>query len=211
MTEQNNAGELLQRNDWGFFPGMPKEEVSALPLIAFEGEIIVISSFKELARHVDYLYASRLFGFDTETKPAFKKGTRNKVALLQLADDKKAFLFRTNLIGLPPELASIMISSHIRKIGVALRDDIAALHKLRPFHAGNFLDLQTYVKDFGIEAMGLRNITAIVMGHKISKTQQVTNWEAERLTDSQCIYAATDAWICHQLYTRLSVHKKPLS
>jgi ribonuclease D len=209
MPEQSNAGEPLQRNEWGFFPEMPKEEVSALPLIQFEGEIIVINSLRELDRHIDYLFASRLLGFDTETKPAFKKGTRNKVALLQLADDKKAFLFRLNLFGLPPELASIMISNHIKKIGVAVRDDIAALHKLRPFHATNFLELQTHVREFGIQAMGLRNISAIVLGHKISKAQQVTNWEAERLTDSQCIYAATDAWICHRLYTTLLNHNKP--
>ena len=142
----------------------------------------------------------KILGFDTETRPSFKKGQRHKVSLLQLADDRSAWLFRLNMIGLPPELAAMLADPDIIKIGVAIHDDIKALRNLRPFEPGGFVDLQTVVADHGIKQLGLKKLSAIVLGFSISKSQQVSNWEAPALTEPQQLYAATDAWVCRRIY-----------
>jgi len=180
-----------------------KEEVQKLPLIAFEGEIYTIDSFSDVIKAVNYLEKQTILGFDTETRPCFSKGKRNEVALLQLSTEKYAFLFRLNNIGLPKELAKILANEKILKIGVALKDDVLALKKITNFEPQGFIDLQTYVKTFEIENFGLKSLSALVLGFKISKNQQVSNWEATTLTDAQKRYAATDAWVSLKIYQKL--------
>jgi ribonuclease D len=146
----------------------------------------------------------KILGFDTETRPSFKKGTRHKVSLLQLADDRNAWLFRLNMIGLPPELTALLASPDIVKIGVAVHDDIKALRHLAPFEPGGFVDLQTVVAAHGIKQLGLKKLSAIILGFSISKSQQTSNWEAPGLTLPQQVYAATDAWVCRRIYMQLN-------
>jgi ribonuclease D len=181
-----------------------KEALEELPLIQFEGEINLIESKAEYLKAIEYLSKQSLLGFDTETKPAFKKGVFNEVALLQLATIDKAFLFRLNKIGLPNGLKSILGNADIRKIGVAIRDDIKALQKLNYFKPGGFVELQEHVKGFGIQDFSLKKLSAIVLGYRISKAQRITNWEAPDLTEAQQIYAATDAWISHRIFESLN-------
>jgi ribonuclease D len=145
-----------------------------------------------------------VLGFDTETKPAFKKGVVNEVCLLQLGDSENIFLFRLNLIGFPKELVKLLADKNIIKTGVALRDDIATLKRLKLFEPGGFVDLQEYVKSFGIEDNGLKKLAANILGFQISKRQQTSNWEADQLTEAQIEYAATDAWVCYEIYYALN-------
>lgn len=194
--------EKLQ-NPFGFVPGMTKDEIYDLPLKQFEGNICLVDSMQELERNLSFFEGNVLVGFDTESKPSFKKGQRNKVALLQLANRYTSLLIRINKIGLPERVIRMLSDAGVMKIGVALRDDLTGLKQLNPFNPAGFVDLQSFVKDFGIEANGLRTLTAIVLGFRISKSQQVTNWDAPRLSESQLIYAATDAWVCHEIYRRL--------
>lgn len=179
------------------------EEVRNLPLGAFSGKIYIIADSAGMKRALPMIREEHIIGFDTETKPSFRKGNVNKVALVQMATADRAWLFRVSQMGFPDELADILSNSSVMKIGVAVRDDLKALACLRKFQPGNILDLQHLVKEYGIEAMGLRKLMAIVMGVRISKAQQVSNWENPVLTESQILYAATDAWACYEIWKRL--------
>lgn len=179
------------------------EEIKELELSWFEGEIFLVDTMEKFNQVIPLLRTSKLLGFDTETKPSFKKGRKNKVSLLQLANDKIACLFRINRIGIPDELLAILSDPQIVKTGVALHDDIKVLAGIRKFTPEGFLDLQGFVKSYGIESSGLKKLTAIILGFRISKSQQVTDWEASQLSEPQLVYAATDAWVCHEIYKKL--------
>lgn len=180
------------------------EELSELPLSVFEGKIHLIEKIEELTNAVNYLKQQPILGFDTETRPTFKKGQNHHVALLQLSTEDEAFLIRTNMIGLSPGLIKILGSPSILKIGAAIRDDIKILQKIAPFRPGGFVELQEMVKEFGIENFSLKKLAAIVCGLRISKSQRLTNWEAPVLTEQQQTYAATDAWIAYKIYIGLT-------
>ena len=181
-----------------------KEEIAELPLIKFNGEIIVIDDIKKSDAIIPSLKNEKILGFDTETRPAFKKGRINNVALLQLSSNKKAYLFRLNKIGLPDLLKEILYDKNILKVGLAIRDDIRILQKLNKFEANSFIGLQKFVKQFNIENNGMKKLAAIVLKSRISKAQQLSNWENETLTQAQLSYAATDAWICYKIYEALN-------
>jgi ribonuclease D len=186
-----------------FPPSISSEELLELPVAEFCGEITLVERHDQLEGPLNYLRSQKILGFDTETKPSFKKGMINKVSLLQLAAGKRVFLFRLNKIGLPRTLADILASEKNLKIGAAIRDDIRILQKLQTFSAKGFIDLQHIVKDFGIENKGVRKLAGIILQKRISKSQQLTNWEAPEMTEAQKIYAATDAWVCLEMYKKL--------
>jgi len=181
------------------------EEIVAYELLWFKGEIVVVEDIETFKSVLPRLKNSKILGFDTETRPMFKKGgRRNKVSLIQLAANNLAVLIRINKIGVPDDLIDLLSDPSIIKTGVALRDDLRFLSSVRKFTPAGFVDLQLFVKNFGIESSGLRKLTAIVLGFRISKSQQTTNWEAESLTEAQQVYAATDAWVCFQIYSKLT-------
>lgn len=180
-----------------------KEELNELPVEGFSGEIIVIDYARDVKKILPFLKKQKTLGFDTETRPTFKKGAFNDVALLQLSTEKSAFLFRLNKMGLPAELAEILSDPEITKVGVAIKDDIAGLRKLMEFKPASFIEIQEKVKDFEIENFGLKKLSGLLLGFRISKAQQTSNWEAEKLTEAQIRYAATDAWVSLEIYNRL--------
>lgn len=184
-----------------------KEELAELPLEEFEGRIFVVLTEKEADKAVDYLMKFQTLGFDTETRPNFKKGQRNKVALMQISTDDTCFLFRLNRIGIPDSLERLLSSEEVKKIGLSLRDDFGALRKRSEMEPTNFVDLQKVVGNYGIDAASLQKIYAILFKKKISKGQRLTNWEADVLTDAQQKYAALDAWACLRIYNHLNNHE----
>ncbi len=170
------------KKDSGFKTTITKEELALLPRMKFSGEIIHIDSIDAFNKFFPYLNNCKLLGFDTETKPAFKKGIKNEVSLLQLSTANQALLFRLNQIGLPHPLIKVLSDPQIIKAGVAVRDDIIALNRIREFVPAGFVDLQKLVKDFGIDDSGLKKLAANILGFNISKRQQTSNWEQEYLT-----------------------------
>lgn len=192
------------KSDFVFRPTISKDEIDSLPVKQFPGTIYYIERISDFQKIIDKLKSHSVFGIDTETRPSFKKGITYDVALLQLSNASEAFLIRLNKIGLPTEIAEILSNPNILKVGVALHDDIKSLRKLREFKPKGFIDLQTYVKDFGIIDNGLKKLTANILDFKISKRQQTSNWEADELSLSQIEYAATDAWVCHEIYVALN-------
>lgn len=180
-----------------------KNQIAGLEQEIFQGDIFLIDSLSKVEKAVSYLSEKQNLGFDTETKPAFKRGQVNRVALLQLATEDNCFLFRLNKIGYPKMLERLISDKSIRKIGLSLRDDFAALRQRKVREPENFIDLQLFVDKFGIEENSLQKIYAILFGKKISKNQRLSNWEAETLTAAQQSYAAIDAWACLRIYNFL--------
>jgi ribonuclease D len=181
-----------------------KEEINELPLGQFEGKIYLIDSLKDVEDAVDFLEDQRIIGFDTETKPSFKKGQFNHVSLLQLSTSEQAFVFRLNKIGFPDPLRNLLEKENLLKIGAAVHDDLKALRKLTDsFHPLSFFDLNDELKRVGFLNVGVRNLCGMVLKIRISKTEQVSNWEAENLTEKQLRYAATDAWACLEVFNLL--------
>lgn len=181
-----------------------KEEMEHLPLYIFEGEVVVVEDKEKVGGLVDYLKTKCLLGFDTETRPAFRKGEVYKVSLLQIATDHEVFLFRLNKCGFGTELRGLLSDPGIKKIGVGIRDDLRNLRKLADFVPEGFIDMQSYAEEFGIEDKSFSKLMAIIFGVKISKRQRTSNWESPLLTEAQIRYAATDAWGALKMYQRLS-------
>lgn len=181
-----------------------KEELNELPLGQFEGEIFLIDELDQVDEAVDFLEDQRIIGFDTETKPAFRKGQFNQVALLQLSTPHQAFLFRLNKIGFPDSLRSLLEKENLVKVGAAVHDDLKGLRKLTDsFYPLSFFDLNDELKKVGFHNVGVRNLCGMVLKIRISKSEQVSNWEAETLTEKQQRYAATDAWACLEVFELL--------
>lgn len=182
-----------------------KAEIASMPKVLFEGRIFVIYTESDTDKAVEYLKHQRIVGVDTETRPSFRRGTTHKVALLQIATADTCFLFRLNKIGMPESLQDFLMSD-VLKIGLSLKDDFMMLRRRKEVHAeeGNWIELQDYVKRFGMEDQSLQKIYANLFGRKISKSQRLSNWEAETLTEGQMKYAATDAWACVEIYRCLA-------
>ena len=185
-------------------------ELEKLEYASFPGKIQVIDSVgADFNRAIAYLRSQKIIGFDTETRPCFTQNQpRYGVALLQLSGPEKAFLFRVNKIGMHRRLCNLLANPKILKIGAAVHDDIRGLQKLRDFKAAGFVDLQKIVWEWGIRDKAVKKMSAIILGYRISKTQQLSNWEADVLSEQQCKYAATDAWVCREMYLKLMKSEK---
>jgi ribonuclease D len=179
------------------------EEINELPLGAFEGKVLVVSDEKLLQRVFDEVREHKVVGFDTETKPVFVRGQQNKVSLLQIALPYKVFLVRIKFTGMHAPIIQFLESDEIQKAGVALRDDIKALQRLKNYEPGGFIELADMSKQAGLQVESVKKLTALLLGFRISKSAQTSNWEADVLNEKQISYAATDAWACLEIYHKL--------
>ncbi len=182
---------------------LSKDEINALPLRRFTGPIRLVETHEDLKSAVATLRKESVLGFDTETRPTFKKGQSNLPALLQLAGSNQTFLFRLHSVGLNNGLLHLLETPKIVKAGVAVHDDILELQRLTSFSEAGFVDLGTTALEKGFERSGLRNLTASLLGYRISKSAQCSNWEARPLSKRQIDYAATDAWVSRELYLKM--------
>lgn len=180
-----------------------KEDIKELPLKQFDGPVTVVEDPEKVRNVVEKLRRKKVIGFDTETKPSFKKGVSHKVALLQLSTEDEAFLFRLNLTGFNSHLTDLLADTGILKVGVGIRDDLRGLKELSTFTPGGFIELQDAAPDYGIDVLSLKNLAGLLLGIRVSKRQRLSNWEAEHLTDGQILYAATDAWVALEIYNKL--------
>jgi len=187
-----------------FAISISKEQLASLPMAEYSGDIVLVDSLENVDAAIRELREADVIGFDTETRPSFKKGQTNVVSLMQLSTRSRCFLFRLNRIGLIPELKALLEDPDILKIGLSIHDDFHNLRKLADINPMGFIDLQNYVKDFRIVDNSLARIYAILFGQRISKGQRLTNWEASSLTSHQQSYAALDARACIRIYDCLS-------
>lgn len=193
-----------------FAQHIDKAAIQTLPVTFFEGEVIVVDKPEMVADAAAYLRQHTVLGVDTEARPSFKRGVHYPTALVQIATLERCYLFRLTHVGLPVEIAEIFANPNICKVGLAFKDDITGLRRRRDFKPANCVDLQSIVCKYGIMELGLQKIFAIIFGKKISKSQQLTNWENSHLTPEQARYASTDAWATLSIYIALQ-QVQPLS
>jgi ribonuclease D len=179
------------------------EEINELPLGAFEGKVVVITDASKLEKAFADISKYKLVGFDTETKPVFVRGHSNKVALMQVAIPDKVYLIRLNQTGITKSIIDFLENEKIVKAGVALRDDIKGLQKLKHYTQGGFVELAVLSKEAGLQVESVKKLAALLLGFRISKSAQTSNWEADTLNEKQVSYAATDAWVCLEVYKKL--------
>ncbi|MBU2537359.1 MAG: 3'-5' exonuclease domain-containing protein 2 [Proteobacteria bacterium] len=192
----------------GFAHRMTKEEINECPMLRWEGPVHVIRTREELGPAVKALMKETILGFDTETRPAYHKGESYLPSLLQLAGEKEVYLFQLKPLGLPGPLRTILADPKIIKAGVALAYDLRELHKLAQFKPAGFVDLGGIAKKAEIKNHGLRGLAAVLLGFRIPKGAQTSNWARDVLTPTQIRYAATDAWVGRELYLKLRQHEE---
>ena len=187
-----------------FIPTISNEQTAELPAAQFPGKIVIVESLRSLESACKELSKERIIGFDTETRPSFKAGVQYRVSLLQLSTEKRCYLIRLSRIPLDKQILKILENPKIIKVGAAVSGDISSLKALRHFREAGFVDLQSIACMWGIEEKSLRKLSAITLGHRVSKAQRLSNWEAATLTPQQQMYAATDAWVSLMIYLKLN-------
>ena len=180
-----------------------KDEIKNYSIETFTGKIHVIEKQNDISEAYSFLKKQKILGFDTESKPTFKKGVSSKVSLIQFTTEDQAFLFRINKIGFNEKLIDIISDKKIKKIGIAIFDDIKALQKIKSFESNSIIDLNHLALNLGFESIGAVKLSILILGFAISKSVRLSNWERENLSISQLEYAATDAWICNMIYKKL--------
>jgi len=180
-----------------------REELNELPIGGWEGETILIDKPEDVESAIQAINKETIIGIDTETRPAFKKGVVYHISLIQIATRDCTYLFRINHVGLSDGLIKLFESEEIMKVGIDLNYDINLLQRVKRFTPRNVIELNSYCTQKGFLVMGLRKLSALILGIRISKRQQTSNWEAETYTPAQIRYAATDAWACRALFVRL--------
>jgi len=180
-----------------------KPEIMDLPLSAFDGKVVIAHTHEQILSAMNEINQCDYVGFDTEARPTFKKGQIRNVSLIQVATPHKVFLLRIMKTGLTDEMIDFLENESLLKIGIGLEDDYNLLRRLRGFQPAGFVDLNPELKEMGAEKIGARNLAAMILEIRISKAAQTSNWENEILTPKQIRYAATDAWICYEIYCRL--------
>jgi len=194
----------------GFDRRMSKDEINACPIGRWKGPVRVVRTEAEQKEALKILAGQTLLGFDTETRPAYVKGESYPPSLLQLAGENEVFLFQLNHLGLAGPLRKILADPAIIKAGVSLDYDIRELKKMANFKAAGFVDLGDVAKKAGIKNHGLRGLTAVLLGFRITKGAQTSNWARKELTRQQIHYAATDAWVGRELYLALELLAKSI-
>lgn len=187
---------------------LPKEYIHSMPIIKFMGKILIIDSEKDIKKAVKDLKKKKVIGFDTETRPSFRSGVSYPVSLLQLSSDSTSYIIQVQKAGLPDPLIALLASKSVKKVGVAVKDDIIKLREVRDFEPGGFIDLSDLASKKGIVQTGLRALSARYLGYRISKAAQTSNWARTNLTEKQKIYAATDSWLSLQIYPHLVKDKQ---
>ena len=194
-----------------FIDKISNEQTALLPAVEFRGEIRIVEHERDIAAACKTLAEQPVIGFDTETRPSFRRGVTFRVSLLQLSTPTVCYLFRLNKIPLAKPILQLLEDRRILKIGADVAGDLRSLRQIRPFRDGGFVDLQGIAPEWGIGEKSLRKLSAIVLGRRVSKAQRLSNWEAATLTDKQQLYAATDAWVCTRIYEQLlRTPKKPI-
>lgn len=191
-------------NQTDYIVSIGKEALAGLPLMVYPAEITVVDSASMARSALRALSKETMVGFDTETRPSFRKGQVHKVALMQISTTERCFLFRLNKIGISAELKAFLENPDIIKVGLSVHDDFGALRRSGELNPEGFIDLQHVVKQYDITDISLQKIYAIIFGERISKSQRLSNWEADTLSEGQQAYAALDAWACLKIYNHLN-------
>ncbi len=198
MMTKNEKRKVLIKNS------ISKEKLNDLPLEYYKGEIVLVEDESGLLKAINEIKGETVLGFDTETRPSFKKGVTNTISLIQLTTEKSTYLIRLNKTGVNSNLTKLLADKSVLKVGVGIRDDIRGLQKLVDFEPDGFLELQTMATDKGLKDFSLKKLAGILLKFRVSKRQRLSNWEADTLSQAQMVYAATDSWVALEIFKKLS-------
>ena len=187
----------------GIVRSISREDLACLPIHRYHGPVHQVSTAHDLAQALADIRQERVTGFDTETRPSFRKSEVHLPCLAQVATARAVYLFPLRHTEAFPALTELLSEARFVKAGVALADDLRALKALFPFTEKSIVDLGNVARRCGLEQTGVRNLAAIVLGFRIPKGARTSNWATPRLTEAQVTYAATDAWVCRELYLRM--------
>ncbi len=179
------------------------ESLNGLPLQQYNGEIVLVEEEESIHHVIREINGQKVLGFDTETKPSFKKGVSNQISLIQLTAQNATYLIRLNKTGMTKELTELLANEEVLKVGVGIRDDIRGLRKLIDFVPGGFVELQSLAVEKGLKDFSLKKLAGILLKFRVSKRQRLSNWEADSLSEPQMVYAATDSWVALEIYKKL--------
>lgn len=179
-----------------------REEINELPIRRYEGDVHLVASAEDLGRAMADIRTERVLGFDTETRPAFRKGEHHLPCLVQAATARAVYLFPLQRMDFSAAVAEFLAAPEIVKIGVSLAHDLRELKLVFPLEEASMLDAGTTAQRCGLEQSGVRNLAALFLGFRIPKGNRTSNWAARRLSPAQLTYAATDAWVCRELFLR---------
>ena len=185
---------------------LSREEINRLPLAAYRGPIHVVRARPQMLAAIRELRREPLLGFDTEKRPSFTKGESHPPALLQLAGRQDVYIFQLHILGLPSELTDLLANGHIIKAGVAIGRDLQELRQMTEFEPRGVVDIGACAMKSGMKHHGLRGLAAVLLGCRISKGAQLTNWERPDLPGPALQYAATDAWVSRRIYEAMKEH-----
>lgn len=206
MMETQDTGKQNKANPGGepeYLIALSRDDINAMPMDHYRGPVTLVRSDDEVEAACRKLSREKMLGFDTETRPSFKKGVSYQPSLIQLAGAKRVYLFSLTDHTLPPPLKEVLGNARIIKAGVALAYDLKQLRAMDDFEPGGFVGLEPMARALHIKNQGLRGLAAALLGFRISKRAQCSNWSRPELTDTQITYAATDAWVSRELYLRL--------
>jgi ribonuclease D len=179
-----------------------KDEIAGLAIGRYEGTICLVASAQDLERAMQVIRAEQVVGLDTETKPAFQKNQFHLPCLVQIATASEVYLFQLRRMEFSGVLAEVLENPALIKAGVGLANDLSSLKKVFPFEPQNIVDLSRVAQRHGIKQSGIRNLAARLLGFRVSKGSATSNWDRSQLTPKQIAYAATDAWVCRELFLR---------
>lgn len=197
IQENNNISQITPK-------GISKEVINKLPLYRYDGKIKVVSSLQDTLYAIKELEKESLLGFDIESQPSFKRGVIHPPALVQLASEKTVFIFQLHELTDMDVFAPLFQNSTIAKAGVGINDDLLRLKRLGAFNESGFIEIAKITDELVISNKGLRGLAAFLLGVRISKNMQLSNWSQKELTHAQIVYAATDAWISREIYLKLT-------
>jgi ribonuclease D len=187
-------------------PGFPRdisrEAMAALPIRRYEGEIVLVADHRALVRAVDDIGHESVVGWDTETRPAFRKGEMYLPSLVQVATSRAVYVFQLPRLDVSIQVAGFFAAAEIVKVGISVTDDLKKLAMVFPLEPASVLDAGAVARRHGMAQTGLRNLAGIFLGFRVPKGAKTTNWAAPRLSAQQITYAATDAWACRELYLK---------
>ena len=194
---------FFAKNTEGCIKSIDNDVLNSVPVCKYEGEIVLIDKKGDVDKYVEIIEQDDIIGIDSETRPNFTRGERHQVALLQIATSSKVYLFRLNKIGFTKSLLALFENPNLIKVGIALENDLPELRRFGPINPVGLVDLNKLCPAIGFGMIGARKLSAMILGFRLSKAQQTSNWESDVLTDAQLAYAATDAWVCREIYLRI--------
>jgi ribonuclease D len=186
-----------------------KEEIASME--PFDGlslsEIFVVTDARQAEIALAQLTAAGTVGFDTESKPTFHKGQRSEGPhVYQFSIERKAFIFQSHVTESQAAVVALLKSPEVTKIGFGLRGDLQQIHDRHGFRPAAMTDLDKAFRSLGYRnSLGAKSAIAVLFNRRFRKSKSVTmsNWAAPRLTDTQLIYAANDAYAAIRVHHAL--------